>query len=313
MSEPHSLVAVLGPTASGKSDLGLRLAERVGGEIVNYDSVQLYRGFDIGSAKTPPAERRGIPHHLIDILDPREKTSAGDYARRARVTLAEIASRGKTPILVGGTGFYLRAALEGLFEGPGRDESLRARLERSARLRGERHLHRLLRRLDPEAASLIHERDVPKIIRALEVRLLEGRPISELHRRREPRPLEGFHVVKLALDPPRQALYERIERRTQRMYEAGLLDEVRALLATGAPRSAWPFGGVGYRQALACVDGKTPLEQAIAETAQATRNYAKRQLTWIRNQEPEAHRLEGFGDEPAIQAAALAALEDSRT
>ncbi len=301
MSERHPLIAVLGPTASGKSDLGLRLAERLDGEIVNYDSVQLYRGFDIGSAKTPEAERGGIAHHLISVLEPEEKASAGDYARRARAAAAEIAARGKTPILVGGTGFYLRAALDGLFEGPRRDEALRERLER----RTPERLHLLLVRLDPEAAKTIHPRDAPKVIRALEVRFLEGRPISELHRRRRPQPLEGFQVVKLALDPPREALYERIERRTRRMYDAGLVDEVRDLLAAGVSPGAWPFGAVGYRQALAFAQGEFSMEEAVADTIQATRNYAKRQLTWIRNQEPQAERLEGFGDDPEMHEAAL--------
>ena len=305
VSQNHPLIAILGPTASGKSDLSLFLAERVGGEIVNYDSVQLYRGFDIGSAKTPSSGRRGIPHHLIDILEPNERASAGDYARRARQTLADIAERGKTPILVGGTGFYLRAALEGLFEGSGRDDGVRARLERSSAKHGKTHLHRLLARLDPDAAAAIHPHDAPKVIRALEVRLLEGKPISMLHRQRESRPLKGFRILKLGLAPSREALYERIEKRTQAMYEGGLLEEVRRLLATGVSSEAWPFGAVGYRQALACVQGELTLEEAIADTAQATRNYAKRQLTWFRNQENSAHWLEGFGDEPPIQTAAL--------
>lgn len=305
MSRNQPLIAILGPTAAGKSDLGLFLAERLDGELVNYDSVQLYRGFDVGSAKTPPDERRSVPHHLIDVLGPEARTSAGDYARRARQTLADIAARGKTPILVGGTGFYLRAALEGLFEGAGRDDDIRARLERSSARHGEAHLHRLLARLDPDAAAAIHPHDAPKIVRALEVRLIEGRPISQLHREREPRPLDGFGILKLGLAPPREALYQRIEKRTQQMYAGGLLDEVRRLLAAGVSPEAWPFGAVGYRQALACARGELTLEQAIADTTQATRNYAKRQLTWFRNQEKATHWLEGFGDEPSIQAAAL--------
>lgn len=300
------LIAVLGPTASGKSDLALDLAERLGGEIVNYDSVQVYRGFDVGSAKTPVSERRGVPHHLIDVLDPGETFSAGEYARRARTVIAEIRERGRTSILAGGTGFYLRAALDGLFEGPQRDEDLRARLERSAQRRGTRWLHRMLLRLDPESASRIHANDSPKLIRAIEVALLDA-PMTEAFERGAA-PLEGFEIVRLGLDPAREELYERINRRAQRMFDGGLLDEVRGLLAAGVSPEAWPFGALGYRQAVACVHGSMSVEAAIEETARKTRNYAKRQHTWFRRQEPETTWLEGFGDDPALLEAALAAI-----
>lgn len=301
---PSPLIAVLGPTASGKSALAIRLASELGGEIVNYDSVQIYRGFDIGSAKTPVAERGGVPHHLLDVCEPGGLFSAGDFSRLGRRAVREIAARGKTPVLAGGTGFYLRALLEGLFEGPARDEELRARLEP----RGAARLHGLLKRLDPESAARIHPNDEPKLVRALEVRLIEGAPLAGVLRRGL-EPLEGFAVRKLFLDPPREALYNRIERRTARMFEEGLEEEVRALLAAGAPRDAWAFSALGYRQALLLVDGRLSRQEAIADTARATRNYAKRQLTWFRNQEPDAERLEGFGDDEAIQARALELLQ----
>jgi len=303
------LIAVLGPTASGKSALGIELAKKFDGEIVNFDSVQVYRGFDIGSAKTPEAERGGIPHHLIDVLDPAEQSSAGDFARMARPVLANIAARGKTPVLVGGTGFYFKALIEGLFEGPARDEALRGRLEAIAE-RGR--LHRLLQRLDPEAARRIHPNDVPKLVRAVEVCILAGKPLSEAHAA-PAEPLEGFRIVRLGLDPPREALYERINRRARAMFEEGLLDEVRGLLADGVPRSAWAFGALGYRQALACLDGAITLEEAIEQTAQGTRNYAKRQLTWFRRQESETVWLEGFGSEPSLIRRAVTAVAIDHT
>jgi tRNA dimethylallyltransferase len=301
---PRALIAILGPTASGKSALAIRLAQRLGGEIVNYDSVQVYRGFDIGSAKTPPAERAGVPHHLLDVCAPGETFSAGDYARLAREAVRAVGDRGRVPVVVGGTGFYLRALLDGLFEGPSRDEELRSRLERSASRRVPGYLHRLLARLDPEAAARIHPNDQPKLLRALEVRLIEGRPLASLLRRGLA-PLQGFRALKLFLDPPREALYERIDRRTLCMFQEGLEDEVRRLLAAGASREAWAFGALMYRQALAVVEGRMSREEAIEDASRATRNYAKRQLTWFRNQEPDAVRLAGFGDDPAIQAEAL--------
>ncbi len=302
------LIAILGPTAAGKSALAIRLAKELDGEIINYDSVQVYKGFQIGSAKTPPAEREGIPHHLLDVCDPAEAFSAGDFARLARKACEQVARRDRTPILAGGTGFYLRALLDGLFDGPSRDEALRARL----RKRSAGRLHRLLRRLDSAAAARIHPNDEPKLVRALEVRLLEGRPLSSvLSRGLEP--LEGFHTTKLLLDPPREALYERIDRRARAMFEAGLIAETEGLLAAGAPRRAWAFGALGYRQALAVLEETMSREAAIEDTARATRNYAKRQLTWFRNQEPGAIRLRGFGDDAAIQDEALEALSRERS
>jgi tRNA dimethylallyltransferase len=296
---------VLGPTASGKSALAIALARELDGEIVNFDSVQVYRGFDIGAAKTPLEERQGVPHHLLDVLDPAERCSAGDFSRLGRKALAEISGRGKSPVLAGGTGFYLRALLEGLSAGPARDESLRERLEGIAR-RGR--LHRLLTRLDPAAAERIHPNDTPKLVRAVEVCILARRPLSRVHADK-PEPLEGYRVVRLGLDPPREALYERINLRSRAMFESGLLDEVRGLLEAGTPRDAWAFGALGYRQALACVDGDIGLEDAVEQTARATRNYAKRQLTWFRRQETGTIWLGGFGDQPQVIAGALEALD----
>jgi len=292
---------VLGPTASGKSDLALRIAQEIGGEIVNFDSVQVYKGFDIGSAKTPVQERGGVPHHLIDVLDADEVFSAGDFARRARPLLSDLKARGCTPVLAGGTGFYLRALLTGLFDGPGRDRLLRTRLEQTASQRPAGYLHRLLNKLDPQSAAAIHPNDQPKLVRALEVCLLEGAPRSSvLDRGLEP--LEGFRILRLGLDPPRDRLYARINERASRMFEGGLVEEVRALLASGVARDAWPLQALGYRQAVAVIDGELDLEEAVEETALKTRRYAKRQLTWFRRQEPETHWVEDFGDTDAAFA-----------
>ena len=298
---------MLGPTASGKSELGLAIAERFRGEIVNYDSVQLYRGFDVGSAKTPISQRRGVPHHLIDVADPDQLLSAGEYARRSRSVVAEISSRGVVPILVGGTGFYLRALTEGLFAGPGRDERLRERLEESRRRRGAGYLHRVLSRLDPRSAGRIHPNDAPKLIRAIEVCLLAKAPMSSLLREGL-EPLEGFEIVRLGLDPPRGQLYERINLRARRMFEQGLVEECRSLLAAGVSRDARPFGSLGYKQTIELLDSKIDEAQAIKATAQATRRYAKRQLTWFRP-EPDVRRFEGFGDDPAVIASAVEHVE----
>jgi tRNA dimethylallyltransferase len=266
------LICIVGPTGAGKSDLAIRMAERLDGEIVNCDSLQIYKGFDIGTAKVPIAERRGIPHHLIDVVEPENVFTAGEYSRQAREIVADITARGKIPIVAGGTGFYLRALLDGLSPMPGRDEQLRERL------RG-RGLHRLLKRFDPVAAARIHANDEPKLMRALEVRILTGRPVAA---QTPPDPLTGYQVRKIGIFPPRAELYERLDRRCERMFANGLLDEVRGLLARGVPETAKPFESLGYRQALAVVQGKMDLAAAIADTQQATRNYAKRQMTWFR-------------------------------
>ena len=302
------LPIVLGPTGSGKSELAIHVALAVGGEIVNCDSLQVYRGFNIGTAKLPEAARHGVPHHLIDVVDPGQLFSAGDYAQLARTVLGEIAARGRTPVLVGGTGFYLRALLAGLSQGPLQNRALRERLERREQKR-PLSLHRILTRLDPAAAKRIHANDKNKIVRALEVRLLEGRPMTELFSRgREP--LTGFRPIKLGLTPPRALLNQRLNARTVCMFEAGLLEEVRTLLSSGVSRDAKPFESLGYKQALQVIEGGMTLEQAIESTQLETRRYAKRQATWFRK-EPGVHWLEGFGDNPDVQARALAIAVNS--
>lgn len=303
------LPAVLGPTGSGKSELGISLALALDGEIVNCDSLQLYRGFDIGTAKVPAVERRGVPHHLIDILEPTELFTAGQYARVAREVLLQIAQRGRVPVLVGGTGFYFRALLEGLFPGPARDEALRARLLQREEIRPG-SLHRILSQLDPLAARRVHPNDVNKTIRALEVRLLAGQSMSALFAKGRA-PLSGFRAVKLGLNPPRELLYRRLDDRSAAIFRRGLLDEVRQLASKGVPLDAKPFESLGYKQALQVLEGRLTPDQALESTQLETRRYAKRQLTWFRK-EPAMHWLEGFGDDPCIQQQALAIVESSR-
>jgi tRNA dimethylallyltransferase len=296
----HPLVAIVGPTASGKSDLGLFLAESLSGEIVNYDSLQIFRHLDVGTAKPSEEERRRVRHHMIDIREPTDLFTAGDYQREARTVLEDIRSRAKLPILVGGTGLYLRAVIDGLFEGPTRSAFWRNRLEMIAERKGRGHLHRVLRRLDPTAASRIAERDKPKIIRALEVRLETGRPLSE-HLSIEPRhPITGFKVHMVGLDPPRHELYRRIDSRVDRMMEAGLAEEVTSLVRSGIPRSAKPFEAIGYRHLLAESDSCIRREQTIRIIQRDTRRYAKRQMTWFRKQS-EVTWFDGPGDSEEIK------------
>lgn len=295
----YPAVAVLGPTGAGKTSLALHLAERFAGEIVSCDALQLYRGLDVGTAKPSLEERRGIPHHLIDILDPRQPASAGDYARRAGCILAQIAAAGHPPVIVGGTGFYFRALTEGLFSGPGRDENLRQRLATKSSLR----LHRILQRLDPQAAGRIHPHDAKKLIRAIEVCLLARKPISQLQPSR--RPLTGFRMLKLALDPPRPTLYRRLDQRCEQMFRQGLLAEVQSLLDAGIPPSAPAFQGIGYREALAVLEGRLDDQQALILAQRNTRRYAKRQWTWFRK-EKDVIWIPGFGDDPEVRDRARA-------
>jgi tRNA dimethylallyltransferase len=301
------LIAIVGPTASGKSSLGVWLAERLGGEVVSCDSTQVYRGFDVGTAKATPVERERIPHHLLDILDPQEVFTAGEYRQRAIAVLEDLRSRSRVPVLTAGTGLYLRALLEGLSDAPLRSEELRARLLRGAARNKSGYLHRLLTKRDPEAAARIAPRDTPKLIRAVEVSVLTGKPITELHRAGRKK-LEGFHAIKIGLNPPRTALYERIERRTHEMIAAGWMDEVRSLVDRGVPVTAKPFSFIGYRELREHIEGKRELASTIASIQQSTRRYAKRQLTWFRK-EPEVRWLEGFGDDPAIAEAALREIQ----
>jgi len=292
------LVVVLGPTASGKTALSLALAERFRGEIVNCDSVAMYREFDIGTAKPTTLERERAPHHLFDCVAPTGHITAGEYARQARQVLDEIKARGHLPIVVGGTGLYLRALIEGLFPGPQRSEELRERLRERAASRGDGYLHRVLRRLDSAAAEKIHANDIPKIIRAIEVCLGSQQKMTELWRSgREP--LRGFRILRIGLDPDRQALYGRINRRAEQMFEAGLVEEAQILLEKYG-EAAWPLSSLGYKQAVQLIRGEVTREQAVQAAQQAHRNYAKRQMTWFRR-EPEVQWLRGFGDEGAIQ------------
>jgi tRNA dimethylallyltransferase len=301
MQSARPLVAIVGPTGSGKSDLSLRLCEEFGGEVINSDSLQFYRYFDIGTAKLPEAGRRGIPHHMMDILNPDEIFTAGEFAARARPLLASIAER-RLPVVVGGTGFYLRALLDGLAAAPSRDDALRARL--AARERARRgSLHRLLRRFDPQAARDIHPNDVPKVMRALEVYLLTRRPITALFAEGRDA-LQGFRPLKIGLAPPRDALYRRLNTRCERMFAAGLVDETKRILDMGWPASAKPFESHGYRQALQIIRGELTPEQALIEAQTNTRRYAKRQLTWFRK-ERDVEWLTGFGDHPSVQCAAI--------
>jgi tRNA dimethylallyltransferase len=297
-SEPP-LIAIAGPTASGKTELALQIAGAYRGEVVNCDSLQVYRGFDIGTAKLPEAERRGVAHHLIDILEPCDTFSAGEFARLARCVVGEITQRGNLPILAGGTGFYLRSLIHGLSPGPERDEILRARLaERERRRSGS--LHRLLRRLDAVAAARIHTNDVPKTMRALEICLLSQRPASQVMAQQR-KALTGYRVLKIGLFPPRDVLYQQIQLRTEKMFRDGLVDEVESLLARGVPADAKPFESLGYRQALQVVRGEIDAAQAIFDTALRTRQYAKRQLTWFRH-EPDLEVVEGFGNDAKVIA-----------
>lgn len=294
------LAAVLGPTASGKSDLALWLARESGGEIVNCDSLQVYRGADIGSAKTPPAARLGVPHHLIDILDPCDPCDAGRFASLARPVLREIAARGRLPILAGGTGFYLRATLDGLAPAPRRDPSLRTRLA-AAEARRAGWLHRLLTRLDPPTAARIHPRDHQKLVRALEICLLARRPASSVFAAGSG-PLAGFVPLKLVLLPGRESLRARILDRTRQMFAAGLVGEARRL-----PPDAKPLEAIGYKEARAVAEGRLSQDEAIRLTFFATCQYAKRQITWFRR-EPGALILHGFGADPSIRQEAARLL-----
>jgi len=298
------LVVILGPTASGKSSLAITLAQQFAGEIVSCDSVAVYRELDIGTAKPTGDQRALVSHHLLDIVAPDETFTAGDYSRRARAVIGEINGRGRLPIVVGGTGLYLRALLEGLFAGPQRAEKLRQRLRDRGTERGSPYLHRILRRLDPSAAATIHANDAPKLIRAIEVCLASRARMSELWKERGRDPLRGFRILRIGLNPPREQLYRRINRRAEEMAANGLVEETRSLMARFPnSRRTLPLESLGYRQARQYLDGELTLEQAIAAAQQSHRNYAKRQMTWFRR-EPDVIWLKGFGDDPDIAARA---------
>ena len=313
------VVVVLGPTASGKTALALAIARRFHGEIVNCDSVAMYREFEIGTAKPSPAERAEVPHHLLDCVDPLADVSAGEYARQARQVLREIALRENEPprhlpIVSGGTGLYLRALLEGLFPGPQRSEELRNKLRSRAKKHGPEHLHLILRRLDAAAASRIHANDVPKVIRAIEVCLASRQTSRQTPRqtmtelwRQGREPLRGFRILRLGLNPEREALYARINQRAAKMFEDELIAETERLLKKYGDQ-ARPLKSLGYKQAVQFLRGEVDRESALAAAQQAHRNYAKRQTTWFR-QEPDVHWVAGFGDDPANQAEGIAVIE----
>jgi tRNA dimethylallyltransferase len=302
-------VILLGPTGSGKTALSLELAERFGGEIVSCDSVAVYRGMELGTAKPSREERERVPHHLIDVADPDEPFTAGAYSRLAREALQEIAGRKHMPIVTGGTGLYLRALTEGLFAGPARQGDLRARLRRSAERHGNAWLHRLLRKLDAATAERIHANDAAKLIRAIEVCVAARRPMSTIFDNgmvaRDP--LTGFRLLRIGLNPAREDLYDRLNQRCAAMFAAGLVEETRGLIERYGPVKA--LDSLGYRQARAVLDGTLNVEAAIAAAQQGHRNYAKRQMTWFRR-EPEVHWMERFGDEAEALREADALIQE---
>jgi len=297
------LLVIVGPTASGKSTLSVWLAERLGGEVIACDSTQLYRGFDIGTAKPSQEERRGVPHRLLDVLDGHKESTAGDYRELAVQVLDDLRARKKLPILTVGTGLYLRALLEGLADVPQRSEELRSRLWASVEEHPAGYLHRVLQRLDPESAMKIAPADEQKLIRAIEVCLLTKKPLSEVHHSGRV-PLVGWRAVKIGLMPAREALYERVHARTGTMLSLGWLEEVRGLIEKGVPENAKAFDFIGYRELRKVLRREISLEDARAAIHQATRRYAKRQITWFRR-EKGVHWLNGFGDDPDIQKQAL--------
>jgi len=297
------LVAIVGPTASGKSALGVWLGERLNGEVIACDSTQLYRGFDIGTAKPTMEERRGVAHHLMDLLEGTEEATAGGYRERAIEVLKHLRVRKKLPIFTVGTGLYLRVLLEGLADVPQRSEELRERLWASAAKHKPGYLHRVLQRLDRTSAKKILAADEQKLIRAIEVCLLAKRPLSEVHQGGR-KPLQGWRAVKIGLSPDREELYKRVEERTEAMLARGWLEEVRGLVESGLPESAKAFNFIGYRELRRVLKGELALEEARAAIQQATRRYAKRQLTWFRR-EKRVQWLAGFGDDARIQREAL--------
>jgi tRNA dimethylallyltransferase len=302
------LLVVLGPTASGKTALSLKIAEKFSGEIVNCDSVAMYREFEIGTAKPNVEERSRAPHHLFDYVDATGSITAGEYARQAREAVREIYNRNHLPIVVGGTGLYLRALLDGLFAGPPRSEELRERLREQAATKGSAYLHRILQKLDSAAARKIHANDMPKLIRAIEVSLAARKPMTEMWKEgREP--LAGFRILRIGLNPDRALLYDRINRRAQKMFDEGLVQETRYLSEKYGDR-ATPLQSLGYKQAMQLLRGESDLLSAIQAAQQAHRNYAKRQMTWFRR-EPDVQWLVGVGDDLAVQQKALAIIRQS--
>jgi len=306
---PVFVVAVLGPTATGKSALALAIAERCNGEIINCDSTAVIRGFDIGTDKVPLAERRGVPHHLIDIVDPTADYTAAQYARDAAAVIRDIHARGRLPIVAGGTGFYFRALTRGLFPGPGRDAACRARLDAIAARRGVERLHRMLARVDPASAARIQPRDQKRLVRALEVYFLTGRPLTD-HFAETTSLIPDATVLAIGVTLPAALIAERVARRVDEQFGRGLLDEIRRMLSSGVPEDARPFGGLVYRQALEHLRGVRDEAATRALIVQENRRYAKRQLTWFRK-EPNLTWFEGPGESAATIASVLRFLDEN--
>ena len=303
----NPVIAIVGPTASGKSTLGIEVALHLNGEIINCDSVQVYKEIQIATAKVPLDERKGVPHHLIDFVSPDINYTAGEWAREAANKIEEIESRGRVPLLVGGTGFYLRALRQPFFESPPTDESLRQRLNRLREKHGAEHLHRLLNRIDPDAAAQLYPRDWPRVQRAIEVYFQTGQSIVDQQPVR-PEPHESSRRLRiLALNPPRAELYKRINERTEEHFRAGLVDEVRELLGRGFSPASNALGAHGYRRVVEYLQGHRDLESAIEQTKLDVRHYAKRQLTWFRH-EADVEWFEGFGEENRTLRSVLEAI-----
>jgi tRNA dimethylallyltransferase len=304
---PPVLIAVLGPTASGKSGLAIALAERYGGEIISCDSAAVYRRFDIGTDKVPMAERRGIPHHLIDVADPADEYTAARFGREAAAVARAVVARGRAPILAGGTGFYYRALTRGLFPGPGRDQALRDRLGTTASRRGVEFLHRMVARVDPPSAARIQPRDLVRLVRALEVYFLTGAPLTA-HFAATVSPLPEFRTIGLLIDVPAVVLNDRIARRVDDQFRRGLVDETRALVDAGVPTGARPFGSLGYRQVLEHIGGARGEAETRELIIRETRKYARRQLIWFRK-EPNLDSIAGPGELPSALASACRIID----
>ena len=303
----NPVVAIVGPTASGKSSLGIEVALQLNGEIINCDSVQVYKEIQIATAKVPLEERKGVPHHLIDFVSPEINYTAGEWAREATNKIEEIEARGRVPLLVGGTGFYLRALRQPFFPSPPTDESLRQRLNRLREKRGPEHLHRVLNRVDPEAAAQLYPRDWPRVQRAIEVYFQTGQSIVD-QRPTRPEPHESSRRLRiLALNPPRAELYKRINDRTEEHFRAGLVEEVRDLLDRGFSPASNALGAHGYRRVVEYLQGQRDLESAIEQTKLDVRHYAKRQLTWFRH-EADVEWFHGFGEENRILRSVLESI-----
>jgi len=309
--ETALIPVIVGPTASGKSELGIKLALARNGEIINLDSVQVYRGIYIATAKVPQAQRRRVPHHLIDIVEPTENFTAGDYARLASRTIRHVESRNHAAILVGGTGFYLRALVKPLFEGPPTDSKLRERLAALRDRKGPEHLHRMLARVDTQAAMNLSPRDWPRTMRALEVYFQTGRRISESQPETPPAPEFASRIRVIALNPPRAELYARINKRADEMFDSGLVEEVESLISSGIPPAAKAFQAHGYRRVIEYLQGKRPRDDALNQMKLDTRHYAKRQLSWWRSW-PGVKWIDRFGDEAETLEEAKRVLTDDR-